>query len=143
MSFLNLMRNRLKPKEVNEALENMTTPPADDVSYDNSDSGLTATDVQGAIDEIAGKLKRTEVVYSNLANDSETGYYVMLDDSILTTLNATRIISATVIGFNGFGSVAGIIPNIVLDVDGTRACMPFIKGTVFSSVSIKVRYIYE
>lgn len=29
------------------------TPAADDVSYDNSGSGLTATDVQGALDELA------------------------------------------------------------------------------------------
>ena len=91
----------------------------------------------------ANSWKSEEIVYSGLANDSSTGYYVMLDSNILTTLNATRILSATVIGFNGFGGVSGIIPNIVLDVDGSRATMPFIKGTIFSGASIKVRYIYE
>ena len=52
MSFLNLMRNKLKPKEVNDALMNFTNPPAEDVTYDNDTSGLTATDVQSAIDEL-------------------------------------------------------------------------------------------
>lgn len=59
MSYLNLMGTTLKPKEVNDALESLTksinTPieiNADDVEYDNTTSHLSATDVQGAIDEI-------------------------------------------------------------------------------------------
>ena len=51
MSFLNLMRNKLKPKDVNDALMNFTNPPAEDITYDNTTSGLSATDVQSAIDE--------------------------------------------------------------------------------------------
>lgn len=62
MSFLNLMRNKLKPKEVNDALENMSVPPAEDISYDNSDSGLTATNVQAAIDEVNEKLKNWSLI---------------------------------------------------------------------------------
>ena len=66
MSFLNLMGNKLKPKEVNEVLEELTnaiaqlnnivsslqTPSASSVTYDNTSSGLTADDVQSAIDEV-------------------------------------------------------------------------------------------
>lgn len=63
MSYLNLMGNKLKPKEVNDALESLTngtptpTPApieisADDVEYDNTTSHLSATNVQSAIDEI-------------------------------------------------------------------------------------------
>lgn len=66
MSYLNLMRNKLKPKDVNDALivaqsaideinatlESIETPDAGDVSYDNTTSHLTADDVQSAIDEI-------------------------------------------------------------------------------------------
>ena len=40
-------------KILDDALAEASTPPAEDVSYDNTDSGLTATDVQAAIDEIA------------------------------------------------------------------------------------------
>jgi len=40
-------------------LSNKPTIPttANDISYDNTDSGLTATDVQGAVDEVANKLE--------------------------------------------------------------------------------------
>ena len=41
-------------KILDDALAEASTPPAEDVSYDNSDSGLTATNVQEAIDEIVG-----------------------------------------------------------------------------------------
>lgn len=42
-------------RKVNEALGGLVEPvKAEDVTYDNTDSGLTATDVQSAIDEVAG-----------------------------------------------------------------------------------------
>ena len=31
--------------------------PSDDVTYDNSESGLSSTDVQGAIDELYGVMR--------------------------------------------------------------------------------------
>lgn len=37
-----------------QAVADLVTPDAEDVSYDNATSGLTATNVQDAIDEIAG-----------------------------------------------------------------------------------------
>lgn len=59
MSYLNLMGNKLKPKEVNDALEsipNGTTTPTEtsavDVGYNNATSHLSATNVQSAIDEL-------------------------------------------------------------------------------------------
>ena len=66
MEYLNLMRNKLKPKEVNDALENVnttnasgstTSPTAETTSYDNTSSGLTATNVQSAIDEVVDELE--------------------------------------------------------------------------------------
>ena len=41
---------------VNELVAGITDVDADEVDYSNSDSGLTATDVQGAIDEVNGKV---------------------------------------------------------------------------------------
>ena len=70
MGFLNLMGDRLKPKEVNDVLESLTnavielnnnvaslqTPTASNVTYSNVSSGLTADDVQDAIDELNGDI---------------------------------------------------------------------------------------
>lgn len=41
------------------------TPAAEDVSYDNAVSGLTATDVQGAIDELEGMIGGSAVTSVN------------------------------------------------------------------------------
>lgn len=41
---------------INELVAGVTDVDADEVDYNNSDSGLTATDVQGAIDEVNGKV---------------------------------------------------------------------------------------
>lgn len=42
-------------KILDDALAVASTPPAEDVTYDNTDSGLTADDVQDAIDEVLTK----------------------------------------------------------------------------------------
>lgn len=52
---------------------------ADDVSYDNTTSGLTATDVQGAVDEVAN----TMIFHANVDdcnNATETGFYNYTQD---------------------------------------------------------------
>ena len=45
-------------KILDDALAIASAPPAEDVSYDNTDSGLTATDAQSAIDEVNAKTKK-------------------------------------------------------------------------------------
>lgn len=70
MSFLNLMRNKLKPKDVNNALMNITNPPAEDISYDNTTSGLTADDVQSAIDETNTKI--SDITFGTVASITAT-----------------------------------------------------------------------
>ena len=44
-------------KILDDALVSASTPPAEDVSYDNTDSGLTADDVQDAINELDENIK--------------------------------------------------------------------------------------
>lgn len=47
-----------------QGVAKITTPDADDIDYDNQQSGLSATDVQSALDELAqnsGKVKDVEV----------------------------------------------------------------------------------
>lgn len=82
MAFLNLMENKLKPKEVNDALSAVDTSiydineeikniknsiasidDASEISYDNTTSGLSATNVQSAIDEVTSKVDALGVEY--------------------------------------------------------------------------------
>ena len=60
-----IMDDNIKILDV--ALAGVTAPEASDVSYDNTDSGLTANDVQAAIDEVVedGKLNTFEITPLN------------------------------------------------------------------------------
>jgi hypothetical protein len=49
-----------------------TKDAADEISYDNSTSGLTATDVQAAIDEVEGRVDTDETNLSNHISDTST-----------------------------------------------------------------------
>lgn len=82
MSFLNLMGDSLKPKEVNDALESIMTSQssepatvtASDVGYINTSSHLTATNVQSAIDETVTNINgiKFDTVASITAGENET-----------------------------------------------------------------------
>lgn len=64
--------------------------PATRIGYDNTDSGLTATDVQGAIDEIAGVKNMWAVKewgYEEVAGDGTKTYREILNE-IATNMNA-------------------------------------------------------
>lgn len=54
-------------KMVNQLIDGAGSPSASDVSYDNTGSGLSADDVQEAIDELAGDIPTKT---SDLTNDS-------------------------------------------------------------------------
>ena len=63
-----------------------TTCTADNVSYDNTDSGLSSTDVQDAIDEVNGSVG---TLSSSLANklDKFVDYQILANSSISVTLD--------------------------------------------------------
>ena len=64
--------------------------PATRIGYDNIDSGLTATNVQGAIDEIAGVKNMWAVKewgYEEVAGDGTKTYQTILNE-IATNMNA-------------------------------------------------------
>ena len=75
--FLNLMGNKLKPNEVNDALSEIlesiqaldkkfeTVNDASEISYSNTTSGLSATNVQGAIDEVVTDIATYPIITSN------------------------------------------------------------------------------
>ena len=64
------------PSEINGGGGGGGASSADDVSYDNTSSGLTATDVQAAIDEVAGDVSDLETelegVTPNIYSTTET-----------------------------------------------------------------------
>ena len=75
-------------KILDDALALASTPEASDVSYDNTDSGLTADDVQGAIDEVNAKTEKTQFTLT-----PETGVTIGTDTRC-NTVGKITIISA-------------------------------------------------
>lgn len=63
-------------KAVYTAIQNAPAPEADEVSYDHTTSGLTATNVQGAIDELqVSKLSTPATAVNDLNDAYEAGLY--------------------------------------------------------------------
>lgn len=58
-------------KELTEAIKNIPTS-AGDISYDNTDSGLTATDVQEAVDEVVEKIANSGMTVATLKGTAHT-----------------------------------------------------------------------
>lgn len=103
MSYLNLMRNRLKPKKVNAALEDGVSTTATSTSYDNTTSHLEATNVQGAIDETNTKI-------GNITFGTVASITALEEESIADAIDRLRD--------NHFDSLTPY-RQITLDIDGT------------------------
>lgn len=69
-------------KILDDALGGVSAPEASDVSYDNTDSGLTADDVQGAIDEINTVLGSHVTLLGNTAVTAGTWDTATLSEDI-------------------------------------------------------------
>ena len=68
-------------------------PSAENTSYDNTDSGLTATDTQAAIDEIAPALTGEGTSYDNTDSGLTADDTQAAIDEIATTINNMKISS--------------------------------------------------
>jgi hypothetical protein len=79
---------------------------ADDVTYDNTDSGLTATNVQDAIDEVKGNVADIPVVHEELQTATITA-----GQTSATLTFATEAIGATTMLFP-FCNTVGVYPKI-------------------------------
>ena len=66
-------------KLLDDAIAAASTPEASDVSYDNTDSGLTADDVQDAIDEVVATIK-TQDTLLDTALTTESAEYNLAHD---------------------------------------------------------------
>ena len=69
-------------------------PSADEVAYDNDTSGLTATDVQGAVDEVAGKFTD----YVPTSQKGTNGGVATLDEAGKLSPSQKPIYTATEVG---------------------------------------------
>lgn len=89
-------------KILDDALSAASTPSAEDVSYDNTDSGLTADDVQGAIDEVLEKIQPLTVLNTELGES--TGWSETIPFPTGYTMNNTYILGLLIEDANGWRS---------------------------------------
>ena len=99
-------------RKVNEALGGLVEPvKSEDVTYDNTDSGLTATDVQSAIDEVVGDISDVEakITVKSFSGTTVEGGWVVSDIPFSTKKIATlgcnigaKFVIATKDGNNDF-----------------------------------------
>lgn len=75
---------------------------AENVSYDNTDSGLTADDVQAAIDEVLGKIQPLTVLNTVLSDS--TGWSSVIPFPTGYTIDTTYILGLLIEDPNGWRS---------------------------------------
>lgn len=98
-------------KILDDALAIASAPPAEDVSYDNTDSGLTATDVQAAIDEMLSSLTTSSSVSATSYNEAVT---IDLNKSVKVGKTIYLIIKGHYTGTmsNLTGIQLGVVPSV-------------------------------
>ena len=118
--------------------------PATKISYDNTDSGLTATTAQGAIDELAGAvddLTAADVAYDN----TDSGFVATNVQGAIDEIAEKKFRSSTL--WSGDASTAGSV--VVSDLSQFDALMIYynsgngsgiIPYDFFKTHAIKVNY---
>lgn len=117
-------------RKVNEALGNTEPIPASNISYDNTSTGLSATNVQGAIDKVNDKasskmqyisISKTTNVFDLMNNASSSrihvGYSTAVTDGTDTfkdLLNISQYARVELFNYNKYLAVIRIV-----DVSGT------------------------
>lgn len=115
---------------------------ADDVAYDNTTSHLTATDIQGAIDEIKGGLGTAAAadVATSAIQEKST------DDSLVSAAQVATFIAAEIAGLEGAMHFRGIITRQTGETDA-QAIARVIKdpeaGDVVVMSDNAKEYIYD
>lgn len=105
---------------------------AADITYDNTTSGLTATDVQAAIDELKSLISARQYITTGLttarANIIDGGYYVDTDSNIVY-VDITLITTATASA--GDGVITGFP-----EANAVNDTSPFNINTKFNELAI-------
>lgn len=90
---------------------------AEDVVYDNTDSGLTATDVQGAIDEVNQTMHDTEDAFKQYLGELQTTTLTAGQTTATVTFQNTTIGTTTIL--TPVCSVYGVSPTAVTYTSNT------------------------
>lgn len=110
------------------------TITADDISYNNTSSGLSATKVQGAIDEVNGRIAKHDISSTNYYHlELDTPYTVPSDGYFVVRCNNVSTSYA-------MGKISGVtVITIVSDMQTTATAYPnsavFVKKGATISVS--------
>ena len=115
---------------------------ADDVAYDNTTSGLNATDVQAAIDEIKGGLgtaAEADVATSPIAESST-------DDNLVSAAQVATFVASEIAGLEGAMHFRGVIERQTGETDAQAIARvitdPEAGDTVVMSDNAK-EYVYD
>jgi len=105
-----------------------------DVVYDNTTSGLTATDVQSAIDELDGDLDTLSGTVSTLAGDITTlqGDVTTIQGDITTIEGDITTIQGDITTINGI--ISGL-PTVVVSTDADNAIVAGTDGGAYLDIA--------
>ena len=101
-------------KILDDALASASTPPAEDVSYDNTDSGLTADDIQGAIDEVSGTLNGILPIINNLKSVEFGEFSTEFPDKLVSGVKLTA-------SNNRYVIIGGIVGGTTISPDDKKS----------------------
>ena len=131
---------------------NIVQPKAEDgvteVSYvtrtnsifksDGSPLGDSMEQYMDKVDELSQNLtKYRSIEYTALENSYSTGYYIVLEDNVLTKLGATEVCTAMIVDWANLQTVLGIA------IEGGKVYLTFPLGHTFSKAKVKIKYGYR
>lgn len=127
-------------KILDDALAVASTPPAENVSYDNTDSGLTADDVQDAIDELS-----EDMYIQNISSVTEN--LIACGSSETVTYTTTAKGWYRLIMINTGASAVSVRVNTrafsFLDVQGHyEIIVPFAAGVIIEATTVGNGSVY-
>ena len=97
-----------------------------------------STDAYAEIDTLNQNLtKYRSIEYTALANSDSSAYYIVLDNNVITTLGATEVCTAMIVGWSNFRTVLGI------GIEDGKVYLTFPFGYTFSSSKVKIKYGYR
>ena len=118
--------------EINAKIPEGGEVTADDVSYDNTDSGLTATNVQDAIDEVYAAIPSTPAA----ASEVQTGTLTAGQTSVVLTFTEQTIGASTLIDV--YTGEYGVNPDSVVTTAST-VTLTFTAQASDLAVAVKVQ----
>lgn len=106
--------------------------------WDQTDAGSELTTANADIASLNSNLtKYRSIEYTNLANSDNAAYYIVLDNNVLTTLGATEVCTAMIVGWSNLRAVLGI------GIEDGKVYLTFPLGYTFSSSKVKIKYGYR